>query len=302
LQPNERENMTGWDVAERVWNEQSIWSQAASRMKRRIEHTRLAALLITVAVAVFGTTASAVGVDNIPGRILAAAAGLGAASLPVLQRFWAGNALKHWVGLRSVSEGLKSDIYLWLAGAGAFAVDDASGAVLQDRADKIAQDASHLIRFRDGVEPVRRPLPPVHNGASFFQIRVASQIDGYYRPRAVLLERRLKKFRRGQILLAAVTAVLGFVAALAKSDLGIWIGVATTIGTAIALHVAATRYEYQLLEFQRTAARLTALLNKAERAPDPGERLRLAAIAESAISVENQAWMVKIAEDTATTD
>jgi hypothetical protein len=100
--------------------------------------------------------------------------------------------------------------------------------------------------------------------------------------------------------LAVLAAGLGFVAAGTQADLGNWIAVVTTIGVATALHVASTRYEYNLLEFLRTAAELERLLNRAEHETDPDEVLKLALTAEAAISVENQAWMVKMSEERAT--
>jgi len=74
--------------------------------------------------------------------------------------------------------------------------------------------------------------------------------------------------------------------------------VITTISAALGVHVAATRYDYQLIEFSRTAELLRQLNS---RATTPGlsqdELEQLAVKAEEVISVENRGWMAKLAED-----
>ena len=77
-----------------------------------------------------------------------------------------------------------------------------------------------------------------------------------------------------------------------------WIAVLATVGTALSVHVAATRYEFQLIEFSRTAEELRQISTAAAEAGVTEEELRkLAVRAERVISVENQGWMSKLAED-----
>jgi hypothetical protein len=62
--------------------------------------------------------------------------------------------------------------------------------------------------------------------------------------------------------------------------------------------VAATRYEFQLIEFSRTAEELRQIKSRAdEPGVDHDELGKLAARAERVISVENQGWMAKLAEN-----
>lgn len=133
---------------------------------------------------------------------------------------------------------------------------------------------------------------------SYFAVRVADQIGRYYRPKADWLAIRLRWFRRIETALAVVGAALGTVAAAAAhASLAPWIAVVTTVGTAVAVHVAATRYEYQLIEFLRTAARLAQLKRVADAGASSDELDALAVSAEEIISVENQGWMAKLAEE-----
>ena len=259
---------------------------------------QLAALLIVVAVAVCATAATALaGLAPVWGRVLAAAAAVGSAVLPLLRPAWSGTRLKDWTRARSVSEALKADVYLWLAGAGPF-TDDPAAAVLRERTDKLRRDAADLLPQREGIEAERRDLPAVHDLPSYFVVRVRGQFDGYYRSKAGFIAGRIRLFRRIEIGLGLLGAVLGGVAAVVGASFAGWIAVLATVGTALSVHVAATRYEFQFIEFSRTADELRQISTAAAVAGATEENLRkLAVRAERVISVENQGWMAKLSED-----
>jgi hypothetical protein len=113
-----------------------------------------------------------------------------------------------------------------------------------------------------------------------------------------VLQTRLWRFKVIEIGLAVIGAALGGVAAgLGGSAVAPWIAVTTTVAVAVAVHVAATRYEYQLIEFLRTADRLDQLRGDASAGGDPNKLDALAVAAEQVISIENQGWMAKLVED-----
>ena len=92
--------------------------------------------------------------------------------------------------------------------------------------------------------------------------------------------------------------MLGAVAAVLGASFASWIAVVATVGTAVAAHVAATRYEFQRIEFARTAEELRQIKARADRPVRPERELhRLARRAERVISIENKGWMAKLAED-----
>ena len=73
-----------------------------------------------------------------------------------------------------------------------------------------------------------------------------------------------------------------------------------TVGTALSVHVAATRYEFQLIEFSRTAEELRQIGTAAALAGVTEEELHEFAVrAERVISVENHGWIARLAEDPA---
>jgi hypothetical protein len=285
-------------LVDEVWREQSVWSQTADRMKARIERARLTALLIVVAVAVSATAASAVH-EIVPwlGRVLAGLAAVGSGVLPVLRPAWSGTKLKEWTRARSVSEALKTDVYLWLARAGPFEHDTA-GRHLRERTDKLNLEVADLRVQLAGVRPVERALPAVHDLPSFFDVRVESQRQGYYTRKVDLIGRRIRLFRRVEIGLGVLGAAIGVAAAVTGASFAAWIAVVATVGTALSVHVSATRYEFQLIEFSRTAEELRQIKRRSD---EPGltdrELRRLAMRAERVISVENQRWMAKLSGD-----
>lgn len=290
--------MTNLPLLDELWREQSVLSQTANRMKAGIDRARLAALIIVVLVAVSATAATAVH-DVVPwlGRLLAGVAAAGSAVLPTLRSSWSGKKLKDWTRARSVSEAFKSDVYLWLAKAGPFE-HDAEATELRARTDKLRADAADLTPPRLGIQPVPRELPTVHGLLSFFKLRVEGQITDYYVKKVDLIGGRLKRFRGIEIGLGLLGAGLGVIAAAIGASFASWIAVVATIGTALAVHVAATRYEFQLIEFSRTAEELRRIKNRADLPGISDNELReLAVRAEEVISVENQGWMAKLAED-----
>lgn len=105
------------DLLHDLWREQPLWSRTANRMKQRIERARLAALVLVVGVAVVSTAVAALAqAAPAAGQALAALGAVGAAVLPVLRPAWSGTRLRDWTRARSVSEALKSDVHLFLAG------------------------------------------------------------------------------------------------------------------------------------------------------------------------------------------
>ena len=286
------------ELLDELWREQSVWSRTADRMKARIEQARFGALLIVVAVAVCATGATALhGSAPDVGEGAGGAAALGSAVLPLLRPAWSGVRLKDWTRARSVSEALKADVYLWLAGAGPFA-DDPHAVVLRERTDRLRRDAADLLPQCAGLEPVDRDLPAVHDLPSFFAMRVRSQYEDYYRAKVAFIAGRIRRFRRAEIGIGALGAALGAAAAAFGASFAGWIAVLATAGTALSVHVSATRYEFQLIEFsphRRGAAPIG--VSAAADGIGADELNALAVRAERVISVENQGWMAKLAED-----
>ncbi|MGC9667521.1 DUF4231 domain-containing protein [Planosporangium sp. 12N6] len=284
--------------ADEAWRQQSIWSQTANRMKASIGRARTTSLALTVTSAVSATLAGAVtGIAPAGRSALAVAATVGVGLVPLLRPRWSGSVLRDWTRARSVSEALKSEVFLYLARAGDYAGPDRDDRLVKV-SETVLRDAADLLRHRTGIEPVRRALPEVHDYRSYLEVRADAQMNGYYEPRARGIQARLAQFRRVEVTLAAIGVVLGAIAVVRPDrSLGVWIAVVTTVGATLAAHVAAARYEYQLVEYLRTADELARLRRAAARTDSPAELDVLVQQCERVISIQNEGWMAKFVGD-----
>jgi hypothetical protein len=298
---------SGRAAPRRVWDQQSVWSQAADAAKRTIERTRTVGLVLAVTAAVLSTAAAQTMAWHAEvGKVLAflAAALAGLAPLAALRSGPA--ALRDWTRLRSVSEALKSELYTFLAGAGVYraseAGEDPAGVerTLLSRTEDVITDAADLAWLTAAHTPRSRALPPVFDVDSYVTIRVAGQIRDYYRPRATQMGRRSTVVHRVELLLAATAALLSAAAgAFGTDQAAAWVATVTTVAAAVTAHAAAARYAYQELEFSRTAAELESLLVRRTAACHAALDNDDAFVerCELIISAQNEAWMAKWATD-----
>ncbi|MFC5754381.1 DUF4231 domain-containing protein [Actinomadura rugatobispora] len=290
-------------AVQQVWDRQNVWSRAADRLKRRIARTRLASLLLGACAAVMGAAAAQTMDLGMAGETLAFGAAVAAALVPLTVRS-AGPAATHdWTRLRSVAEALKSEVYVSLAGAGRYRGATGPGPLLET-SERIEADGADLLHHLTGIRADARSLPAVSGIDSYARERVRRQLDGYYRPKARLMGGRVRVVRRIEMALGAAGAVCGAAAgAFQVGEIAAWVAVATTLAAAVSTHAAASKYEYQELEYARTAGQLARLLARHERdaahtgSAEGGDAF--AAECELVISAQNEAWMARLPGDDA---
>jgi hypothetical protein len=281
-----------------VWDRQSVWSQAANQAKWRIGRSRVWVLVLTVAAAVLGTVSAQIaGSASVAAKVLAVAAAAALGLAPIVARGAGRERLQAWTRLRSVSEALKADVYRYLAGAPPFHDPDRDGVMLR-RLDERIVDADDILSYTTGIDPVKRDLPPVDDVASYLLHRLDAQLNSYYLPAARRMATRAARIRRVTTILFGTAAVLSaVVGVLGNSALTAWIGVVTTVTTAVTGYGAAQRYEYQQLEFVRTAnqlERLRAARLSGQAYLDDGE---FVAECERIISISNEGWMARVVRE-----
>jgi hypothetical protein len=192
-----------------VWDRQSIWSQAAGKLKNSLFRARKGALWLTVAAAILATSGVQIAeVSPLWGRILAAASALSVALVTAVQRATSRKRVQDWTRARSVSEGLKAETFRFMAGVVPYRGED-HVAVFQRNADRILGDADDLKGVAIGIRPVQRPLPNVSDMSSYITERVSKQIDTYYRPQSEAMKQRADRYRVVINLLAVVALLLG---------------------------------------------------------------------------------------------
>jgi hypothetical protein len=169
-------------------------------------------------------------------------------------------------------------------------LDTAAGkwhsAAVRRRVSELETDVGGLEHHTEPLSATRT-LPAVKDVATYKQVRVVGQIDGYYRREGGKHRRRTRLFRSLEIGLAVCGAVL-------IDGLAIWVPVVTTIAAAITAHAAAQRHEYLTVEYFRTAA----ALKRAVREQQDGSLSDADFVAECerVISAQNADWMAKLDE------
>lgn len=205
--------------------------------------------------------------------------------------------VRQWTRARSVSEAIKSEVFLFLTSTGDYDTDDREQR-LDAEVQRLEREAGDLHRYTDEVRATVRPLPAVCDVDTYLDLRVRrSQLEHYYEPRARLMRRRVRMFKAIEVTLALVAAGLA-AAASVSPNVGAWAAVATTAAGTVAAHAAAERYELLWIEYSRTAAELRRLADRRTAAnAKPLSSTELIAECENVISVQNQAWMAKWGEE-----
>ncbi|MEV7323133.1 DUF4231 domain-containing protein [Streptomyces sp. NPDC093970] len=279
------------------WAQQASWSRAANRQKRLIGRARAASLLCFVLAAALGTASAQLASGH---RLAAQWAAFGAAvaagAVTVLNSRAGRVQIQDWTRLRSVSEALKTDVYTYLAGAGAYRSPHAA-RVLRDAVDAIRIDASDLLHhLADFAVDHSRPLPDVDGIETYIRVRVRGQIDGYYRPKAEWMRARLRAVRRAELLFGGTAVLLGaWSGAFQVEEAAAWVAVLATVSATVVAYSTAAKYEYQELEFLRTADELERILSDWVLSADRSAQAEdtLVSRCEHVISVLNDTWMVK---------
>jgi SMODS and SLOG-associating 2TM effector domain 1/Protein of unknown function (DUF4231) len=285
-------------AVEWAWRRQSVWSQTADNLKANVSRVQGLRLGLTVTAGAMALAASQIKEASLAASVtlsvLAAVAVAAAGSLRARQSV---AQTRRWTRARSVSEALKTEVYTFLAEHGPDA-DAATQQRLEAEVQRLEHEAGDLLGISEGTQPKQRGLPAVHDLDSYLDVRVRQlQLKGYYQPRARDLRKRLRWIKGLEVTLALVAAGLAAVAAVAPT-VAAWAAVATTGGGAVAAYAAAQRYEFLLIEYNRTASELRRLL---ERRTSPSGRplndRELVDECEQVISVQNQAWMAKWGEE-----
>lgn len=285
-------------AVEWAWRRQSVWSQTADKLKAGPQRMWGFRLGLTVAAAALALAGSQLKGVSLPASVvLAVAAAVTLAAVGLLRVRQGIEQVRRWTRARSVSEAIKTEVFLFLTRSGGYSTADPERR-LEVEVQRLERDAGDLQRFTEGVQAKARPLPAVHDVDSYLDLRVRqSQLEGYYEPNARRLRQRLQAAKAAEVTLALAAAALAAVAAISPK-VGAWAAVVTTAGAAVAAYIAAERYEFLWIEYSRTASELRRLVER--RTAADGSSLsapELVSECEQVISVQNQAWMAKWGEE-----
>jgi hypothetical protein len=273
-----------------AWAQQRIWSETANRLKHGIDSARRAALVLGISAAILAVAAvQLAGVSSSAGRVSGLLAGMTAGLAPALQRRAGTRQVAAWTRARSSSEGLKSEVYEYLAGGSAYTGADRDRQ-LGSRSRAIVGGVSDLLVHTAGITPGSKPLPDVSGIDSYIAERVERQIDRYYQPKAARYQMLASRLRLVGELLGGLAVALGAAAAsFGARRIVDWVPVVTTVAASLTAFIAASRYDHQIVEFLRTAQQLEYLRHSRVEAGMTDSDFIDAC--EGVISVESQGWM-----------
>ncbi|MBV9171489.1 MAG: DUF4231 domain-containing protein [Chloroflexi bacterium] len=216
--------------------------------------------------------------------------------------------VRNWVRARSVSEGLKEDIYRFLAGGPPYGADRDMRQFV-DRRDAILNAAGDLEKYDAEVtaeqssQAEKRPTAPL-NADEYVDKRVNQQITGYYEKQSRRNARRAGLFRQCVFSVGLLAAIFGVISSGTAGgfrwdvpqwipQLGPWVAVLTTISAAVTAHMAAARYDELSVNYAATARQLTRLRDRFDSDPQRADQAVIEKFVdevESAISSENETW------------
>jgi hypothetical protein len=288
------------NVIQSLWDEHVAWSQTAGALKSQRTLWRTVVLALTALGAILQTIA----VTAPPVKLAAGSLGTVALALvPFLSRYFlTSEDTSKWLRARSISEGIKSEIYSYRAGAEQYLGADALEA-LRRKVRDIRNWGKNIEVERAKVGSPTTPAPPSLDADAYLQRRIYQQVKEYYRPNARRNAELAERFRWAEIVLAGLAATLSAIATFlgepGSGKLGPWVAVLTTIGGSIAAHAAASRYDFQATTFFATARQLEDLAldwQAADKAAPSKEWSEFVRACEEAISAENRGWMAKLDE------
>jgi hypothetical protein len=170
------------DVLRDLWSQQRAWSRAADRAKAEVGRYRIASLLLVVLASGLGTAAPVVsGLSDLAGRISGLAAGVALGLIPLVRNRLGVSMYEIWSRLRSMSEALKVEVYMYLSGVDPYRGEDRTTKLLVRSNEVLERGDDLVIRLR-AADRKERPLPAVRDPASYLDLRVEPQISRYYLP------------------------------------------------------------------------------------------------------------------------
>lgn len=291
-------------ILQDVWTDRKIWSFTATQLKQSLTFWRSLVLLLTILGAFLETLAAQLHSSQADlSTYIGALGAVALVSIPIIRNAKLGNdQTRAWVRSRSVSEGLKTEIYLYLTGAQPYNYPNNKNEILSSQRDEIVRLAEDIFgqtaiaRNQLANEDLTPPEPMDVN--TYITERVEQQIEQFYRPRAFELSRQASYWRKAELSSSIVAAALGVLSTFFNNSeqFSAWVAVVTTIGITITAHLAAGRFEHLINSYLATADRLESLRNQWLDAKDRGlsqDSSDFIRQCENAISVENEGWMAK---------
>ncbi|MEO1063704.1 MAG: DUF4231 domain-containing protein [Actinomycetota bacterium] len=273
-----------------AWARHRRYDRVADRSRARLEAARRANLVLLGVGALLGATAAQSGLPDLLQRTTAALAALVLVVAGVVQRrVLQGDLARRWTASRAASEAIKAEVHRRLAGVAPYASADRD-ARLAEKVAAIAEDAAALDRVVRDVTADDEPVPEIGDVASYTTVRALEQAN-WHGDKIGEHEQRARRLRLLELVATLAAAAITAAGALAGAgDLGLWVGVATTVGAAISAHLDATRHDQIAGLYSTTERRLREQIARHERAEQP-DAARFVDAIEDVLARQNESWV-----------
>jgi SMODS and SLOG-associating 2TM effector domain 1/Protein of unknown function (DUF4231) len=281
---------------------QAVWSKTANILKKRYGTARLWTFMFMILGAFLAMIASQCS-EGQPRLYLAGLSTVVFAMVSFLTARLLGqeHALA-WVRSRAAAEALKREAYKYAARAAPYDDGDRDER-LNDEREHIESDMTDILSQAVADEGDTGSVPTTDlTPDEYIRRRITDPIKSFFNPKADMAQRKARMFRRAELLLAAVTALITAVVGLAGKDPLGWgfdfvafAAVLTTISGTILAHIEAERFDYTVAQYRATARRLEGAVASASKAfatasPDWSA---FVAKCEGILSDENSSWVAK---------
>ena len=283
-----------------IWTQYRTWAITARHYKNEVSRWRDIVLVLSIGGAVIGTLSQQLVVWNVAPAASWLVRGLGfvSAAALVLAAFFTKEIFSpdpeaRAVRARAAAEAFKSQAYLLATGAPPYdAITTPEG--LFEKPQKVQQALENLapLTITESQKNERIPSFPMSMD-EYVKQRVDDQI-GFYSRSADANTQKVAKTRRLSLILGALAAVLGIVAATYSSVAG-WVAVIGTITASIAARQYAGRYQFLIVSYRAAGEKLEGLKARweVERKLQAAADHKFIQACEDAISAENSAWMAE---------
>jgi hypothetical protein len=287
--------MTG---VEEAWQRHRRWSSVANQTRRSLDRWRYRNLALIIIGAVFGALAAQAGwfSAGMTGALGAAGAAALALAGLVQSQLLSADRVRTWRESRAASESLKAVVYQYLAGDAPFNGPDRDGR-LAATVDAVQDRAKAYLQRAMAAEPDTQPVPAIAGIADYVTARAEEQAN-WHADRVRTHERLARRWRGAELAATGSAAVLAAAGGVLHGpDLSAWVAVATTIGAALAAHVAGAQHDRIAAAYASTADELQRMLGRFDQgSASASDAARFVADVERVLATQNQSWASLISQ------
>lgn len=193
-----------------------------------------------------------------------------------------------WKNTKSMAEALLSNIYRYITNNGEYSNlrESEQNSLLIDKTNEYLMQSENLIL--DAVKNLEGKPTVDMNIETYIQKRLVDKKENYYKAKAIVFIKQLKRYERMTIGLGIVSVAFGSLVTV--YDASVLIALVTTMTTTLASYYTALKLKEQKNSYNATAKQLDILLMKYRYSNKISDE-QLIHQTENILIAENTAWM-----------